>query len=103
MSVHGVGPAGHIPIPSHRQPEPASKEQVAVEAPLRGAVPEPPASLGVAALAPPGTDPNLWSVLTAEERAYFEQVQALGPVTYGPSATSPDPAVPRGTRVDVRV
>lgn len=103
MSVHGVGPTGQIPVPARRPTEPATRDPVALEAPLRGAVPEPPASLGVAALAPPGTDPNLWSVLTAEERAYFEQVQALGPVTYGPNAASADPAVPRGTRVDVRV
>lgn len=103
MSVNGVGPAGQVPVPSLRPTESAPKEQAPAEAPLRGAVPQPPASLGVAALAPPGTDPNLWSVLTAEERSYFEQVQALGPVTYGPSAAAADPAVPRGTRVDVRV
>ena len=32
---------------------------------------------------PAGVDPELWSVLTAEEREFFSVAQELGPVTYG--------------------
>ena len=54
--------------------------------------------------APPGTDPELWSVLTAEERAFFAKAGAMGPLTYGRMAsTSPTPPVARGVRLDVRV
>ena len=54
--------------------------------------------------APPGTDPELWSVLTAEERAFFAKAGAMGPLTYGRMAsTAPTPPVARGVRLDVRV
>jgi hypothetical protein len=56
---------------------------------------------------PEGTDPALWSILTGEERAYFANNSASGPLTYSKimmpnkSASSALPAV-RGGRVDVR-
>lgn len=58
-------------------------------------------------LAPEGTDPALWSILTGEERAYFANNMSSGPLTYSkvmmPNRTSSSalPAV-RGGRVDVR-
>lgn len=53
--------------------------------------------------APPGTDPQLWSVLTAEERQYFAQAKAMGPVTYAPGRLGlADMALHRGGRLDVR-
>ena len=57
--------------------------------------------------APDGTDPALWSILTGEERAYFANHNASGPLTYSKimmpnrSASSAIPAV-RGGRVDVK-
>jgi hypothetical protein len=53
--------------------------------------------------APPGTDPELWSVLTGEERAFFARVGTMGPLTYG-RMTSPPAASPsmRGGRLDVK-
>lgn len=59
-----------------------------------------PASLP--AEAPPGTDPELWSVLTTEERAYYARIQALGPLTYHPARTGGE-VVARGARIDLRV
>ena len=64
-------------------------------------------SPAVPAEAPPGTDPALWSVLTAAERAFFARQASTGPLTYtrmmgqlnAPHAST----LPRGGRVDVRV
>ena len=53
--------------------------------------------------APPGTDPKLWSVLTAEERAFFARARSMGQITYGPGTRNSQPGVPRGGRLDVRV
>lgn len=59
----------------------------------------------VPADAPPGTDPELWSVLTAEERAHFAKMTAMGPLTYGHITQGPRHDVPqvRGGRLDVRI
>jgi len=58
--------------------------------------------------APAGTDPELWSVLTTEERAYFAKAAATGPLTYGRVAaginapTAQAAPASRGGRLDVR-
>jgi hypothetical protein len=53
---------------------------------------------------PQGADPELWSMLTPEERAFFARAWLMGPVTYGPGAsTSPWPQVHLGGRIDMRV
>jgi hypothetical protein len=57
--------------------------------------------------APPGTDPELWSVLTSEERAFFARASTQGPLTYSrmmaPQQSPAPAALPRGGRMDVRV
>jgi hypothetical protein len=63
------------------------------------------ASANAALQPPPGTDPELWSVLSADERAYFARLGAMGPLTYGRilSGHQPTPApVSRGGRLDVK-
>lgn len=54
--------------------------------------------------APAGTDPTLWSVLTADERSFFAKTAALGPLTYGriKAVSHPAPPTARGVRLDVR-
>ena len=54
--------------------------------------------------APPGTDPELWSVLSADERVFFAKVGAMGPLTYGRMLSAQGPNAPalRGGRLDVR-
>jgi hypothetical protein len=54
--------------------------------------------------APAGTDPELWKVLTAEERSFFMRMSSAGPLTYGPQpSVASSPALPvRGGRLDVR-
>lgn len=55
---------------------------------------------------PPGTDPELWAVLTSEERAHFTRLRSMGPLTYSTSSSA-GPQQPsqarRGVRLDVRV
>lgn len=54
---------------------------------------------------PAGTDPELWSVLSADERAYFAKLGAMGPLTYGrvlSGQVQPQQVVSRGARLDVR-
>ncbi|MEO8449496.1 MAG: hypothetical protein ABI647_06890 [Gemmatimonadota bacterium] len=46
---------------------------------------------------------SLRDVLTAEERAYFEQLHDFGPITYSPRARqSAPPSGPVGQRIDAR-
>lgn len=59
----------------------------------------------IAATAPQGTDPALWSVLTQDERAYFAKLGAMGPLTYGrvlSGQMAPTTPNVRGGRLDVK-
>jgi type II secretory pathway pseudopilin PulG len=59
----------------------------------------------VPAEAPAGTDPALWSVLTADERNFFAKTASLGPLTYSrfkEATTAQTPPAARGVRLDVR-
>jgi hypothetical protein len=50
-----------------------------------------------------GDSGSLRAVLSDEERAYFDQIAALGPITYGPNKKpGMVPDAPRGMRLDVR-
>jgi hypothetical protein len=54
---------------------------------------------------PTGTDPELWSVLTNDERTYFAKLGAMGPLTYGRVLSGHlQPSTPhvRGGRLDVK-
>jgi hypothetical protein len=52
--------------------------------------------------APNGSE-GLRAVLNDEERAYFDQIASLGPITYGRNRTAGvTPDVPTGLRLDVR-
>ena len=98
MSVNGIGHGTQVQPRLRPAAENAPQEALGQQS-----QPKPPGSIGVAAMAPPGTDPELWAMLTAEERHFFEQAQSIGPVTYGPNASAADPAMPRGARIDLRV
>lgn len=58
--------------------------------------------------APAGVDAELWSVLTADERAFFAKAGQSGPLTYGratvpgAAAAASAPVALRGGRLDVR-
>lgn len=52
---------------------------------------------------PAGTDPAVWLGLTAEERAFFARLEALGPLSYGPARAEGGPALSRGRYIHIRV
>jgi len=84
---------GQIPAPVPQEvvqkPETTRAESPATELPVE---------------APAGTDPDLWSVLTSEERRFFAQARAMGPVTYGRGNLGlAELGLHRGGRLDVRV
>lgn len=57
-----------------------------------------------AAEVPDGIDPALWTVLTSEERTFFAQTGAMGPLTYGPGVSRGSlPSMRLGGRIDVKV
>lgn len=85
---------------------PPSPSAPALAAPVRAPARGPQSAIPVAA--PPGTDPELWSVLTSAEREFFARSATQGPLTYTKVATSQrtaanHAATARGGRVDVRV
>lgn len=112
QSLGGLYGPSVIP-PRSPQADEARKgqEQPRVQTPVPQEVPgnaESPRGIGTGAdlpvEAPPGTDPQLWSVLTAEERRYFAHSRAMGPVTYGRSNLGlAELGLQRGGRLDVKV
>ncbi|MBX3174826.1 MAG: hypothetical protein KF709_10475 [Gemmatimonadaceae bacterium] len=133
MSIHGI-PSTNLPNLYPTRAEPRTPAQTNDVAPAKGqtaaAVPArtdeaqirrdnvrdaareanrvvPRPTSAVPADAPEGVDPQLWSVLTADERSFFARSVSQGPLTYTrmmnqinrPSAA----AMPRGGRMDVRV
>ena len=69
------------------------------QVPVRPAVPAP----RTGAPAPVAQEPSFLDLLTAEEREFFAQQTALGPLTYGPRSARPDATPgPLGQRIDVK-
>lgn len=64
-----------------------------------GIAPKPAAAPAAAVKADGGN--ALRSILTDDERAYFDQLAALGPLSYGPGRANAGLAAPRGLRLDV--
>lgn len=119
MSIYGIRGPYNAPVRPDAAPTSAMP---GAPQPARGgaqgvAVPQPPAATPAAkAIAPAtanavpvqppqGTDPELWSVLTQDERAYFAKLGAMGPLTYGRvlsgQMSAPAPMA-RGGRLDVK-
>jgi len=94
-------PAGGAVPGTSRGPEPSSREE---RKGLDG-VAETPTSHEGEPSPPAGVDPELWSVLTTEERRFFALTGARGSVTYEPGMGSAreSGSAPRGSRIDVRV
>ncbi len=70
---------------------------------LRPGRPGPPAQAAdPAPSAAKAREASLWETLTDDERAFFDQQAALGPLTYGKQRAASAPAAPTGQRLDVR-
>lgn len=109
MSINGIGPAGagYGGIAPRRGPgegeaaresrpsaPPAARPETSRDAREARALREVPA----------GVDPQLWGVLTSEERAFMLRAREMGPLTYRPGAPEGRAEAPsRGGRLDVRV
>ena len=114
MSINGI-PGSNIPslIPpgadaaqSRRAEQRPATANVPAESRAGAAAEVARAATALPVHAPPGTDPELWSVLNAEERAFFAKVGAMGPLTYGRvlSGQTPTPSHDmRGGRLNVKV
>ena len=117
MSLNGIS-AGYSPRSLPSAPRPAVTDNKSPLAPgarptdsalhAAPALRAPAGAPGAPTLSaepPAGTDPALWSILSAEERSYFAKSQATGPLTYGRKmaerAATAMPAV-RGGRLDIR-
>ncbi len=113
MSTQGVGPAGLPPwLRGPVGPARDTPRQTGGAGDVRtgGATPRPSppaadAALSPASLASPpdGVDPELWSLLTTEERAHFGRFADMGGVTYGPGASRPSRPAVQGRRLDLKI
>lgn len=114
MNLNGIGPLPGMLRPTHTEPRTRvenGQNGQAVPAvntpavrPNREVAPAPELNQTLPVEPPPGTDPELWSVLSAEERSFFARVGSMGPLTYGHllnSARSDQPVM-RGGRLDVK-
>ena len=114
MSIQSLGGINEPPVVIPRTPQPGGLDEAPGQ---KAAEPLAPASLaekeaspggtasaeGLPVEAPPGTDPDLWSVLTADERRYFARARSLGPVVYSPGKLGlAEVGLQRGGRLDVR-
>ena len=121
MTIHGLPSPIHDPRASRAEDRATTVRDQSAAGVNAGATASRPAPAGdvspmratgrvtgtLPAEAPPGTDPALWSVLTTEERAFFSKMSAQGPLTYTKlmtkDASAVPAALPRGSRMDVRV
>src|SRR5688572_30435351 len=116
MAIHGLGlniqrPTTQSPVRDNGRAQgqqPATQRvptQTPLAVPQQAPTPQKPTQT-ISAEPPPGTDPALWSVLSAEERAFFAKAGAMGPLTYGRALhelKSAQLPVARGGRLDVKI
>lgn len=114
MNLNGIGTLPGMIRPSHPEPRPRVENGQsghavpatvpAVQRPIREISPAADLNQTLPVEAPPGTDPELWSVLSTEERTFFARVGSMGPLTYGHllNSSRTDEPVMRGGRLDVK-
>ena len=95
-------------VQTNRPQQPAQQSPASVPALRPTQAPNAPqaATAAVPTQAPNGTDPELWNVLSSEERVFFAKLGAMGPLTYGrvlSQAQQPSAPSARGGRLDVKV
>lgn len=107
MSIGYVKPGGYAPGEIAQQPRRPFDPALGAPGLAKPPVLQPDAAPSAADIeeaiplqAPPGTDPELWSLLTAEERRFFSKLHETGPLTYGPRTANTPPGLMRGGRFD---
>ena len=109
LSINGLGPLLPDPRPGdaggRATPMPTPVEP---DRPTRdvAAPPVPADQVAAPADIAAGVDPELWEILSADERVFYLRSAATGPLTYGPgtpSQASPSPGSRFGGRIDVRI
>ena len=114
MNLNGIGTLPGMLRPTHAEPRariengqngqaiPAAGTTVV--RPVREVTPAADLNQTLPVEPPAGTDPELWSVLSAEERTFFARVGSMGPLTYVHLLNSArtDQPVMRGGRLDVK-
>jgi len=113
MSIYGINnsainrPTTQFPVRDNTRTQVQQPVvQPPVATPAKTAAPAKQAQPAVAAEAPAGTDPALWSILSTEERSFFAKSGAMGPLTYGRAFTdmkSSQLPANRGGRLDVKI
>lgn len=96
MQINGLGTAVPAAIPGVRTTFPTRAQPASVERPTA------PAEETTSLRPPKGTDPELWKVLTADERAFFAREDAMGPLSYGHRIANTPSLPPRGGRLNLR-
>jgi hypothetical protein len=92
------------PGPEGPRPEAIRPETAGLRSPGQDALEVRGAADAAQVSAPRDVDPELWSLLTTEERSHFARSQALGPLTYGRAPSAERTQAPmRGLRLDLRV
>lgn len=96
MQINGLGVAVPAVIPGVRTTFPTRAQPAPVERPTA------PAEEATSLRPPKGTDPELWKVLTSDERAFFAREDAMGPLSYGHRIANAPSLPPRGGRLNLR-
>ncbi len=90
--------------PEAPRPEGVRPETTGVRTPGQDALDVRGGGVAAEVAAPRDVDPELWSLLTSEERSHFARSEALGPLTYGRAPAAERTQAPmRGLRLDLRV
>ena len=109
--IYGIRPptaanVGGVQTKPPQQPANQSPASVPALRPAQAPNAAAPSAAAVPSQAPAGTDPELWNVLSSEERVFFAKLGAMGPLTYGrvlSQAQQPSAPSARGGRLDVKV
>jgi hypothetical protein len=95
-SPYGLETNAPATVPGVRPTFPTRTQPIAIERP---SAPDDE----IASLRPPkGTDPELWKVRTAAERAFFAREDAMGPLSYGHRIATTPSLPARGGRLNLR-
>lgn len=104
MSISGLG--AHLPDPIGPNRHGVDPKERPVGAEERAGSTQVDARPSDPARAPQAADPEMWALLSQEERGFYLRHAVMGPATYDPASPaneSPGPGHRLGGRIDVRI